>query len=282
MDTAQILETIKMISEENLDIRTITMGISLLDCIDSDSDKACQKIYDKITTKAKDLVKVGNQIATEYGIPVINKRVSVTPISLIAAASKDKDYVKYAKALDKAAQTLGIDFIGGYSALVQKGYQNGDRTLIKSLPQALAETNLVCASVNVGSTRSGINMDAVKEMGQVVKAASELDFMTNAKMVIFCNAVEDNPFMAGGFHGVGEPDAVINVGVSGPGVVKSALEKVKGASMDVVAETIKQTAFKVTRMGQLVGSIAAEKLNVPFGIVDLSLAPTPAVGDSVA
>ena len=271
-----------MISEENLDIRTITMGISLLDCIDSDSDKACQKIYDKITTKAKDLVKVGNQIATEYGIPVINKRVSVTPISLIAAASKDKDYVKYAKALDKAAQTLGIDFIGGYSALVQKGYQNGDRTLIKSLPQALAETNLVCASVNVGSTRSGINMDAVKEMGQVVKAASELDFMTNAKMVIFCNAVEDNPFMAGGFHGVGEPDAVINVGVSGPGVVKSALEKVKGASMDVVAETIKQTAFKVTRMGQLVGSIAAEKLNVPFGIVDLSLAPTPAVGDSVA
>lgn len=282
MDTAQILETIKMISEENLDIRTITMGISLLDCIDSDSDKACQKIYDKITTKAKDLVKVGNQIATEYGIPVINKRVSVTPISLIAAASKDKDYVKYAKALDRAAQTLGIDFIGGYSALVQKGYQNGDRTLIKSLPQALAETNLVCASVNVGSTRSGINMDAVKEMGQVVKAASELDFMTNAKMVIFCNAVEDNPFMAGGFHGVGEPDAVINVGVSGPGVVKSALEKVKGASMDVVAETIKQTAFKVTRMGQLVGSIAAEKLNVPFGIVDLSLAPTPAVGDSVA
>ena len=258
------------------------MGISLLDCIDSDSDKACQKIYDKITTKAKDLVKVGNQIATEYGIPVINKRVSVTPISLIAAASKDKDYVKYAKALDRAAQTLGIDFIGGYSALVQKGYQNGDRTLIKSLPQALAETNLVCASVNVGSTRSGINMDAVKEMGQVVKAASELDFMTNAKMVIFCNAVEDNPFMAGGFHGVGEPDAVINVGVSGPGVVKSALEKVKGASMDVVAETIKQTAFKVTRMGQLVGSIAAEKLNVPFGIVDLSLAPTPAVGDSVA
>lgn len=271
-----------MISEENLDIRTITMGISLLDCIDSDSDKACQKIYDKITTKAKDLVKVGNQIATEYGIPVINKRVSVTPISLIAAASKDKDYVKYAKALDKAAQTLGIDFIGGYSALVQKGYQNGDRTLIKSLPQALSETNLVCASVNVGSTRSGINMDAVKEMGQVVKSASELDFMTNAKMVIFCNAVEDNPFMAGGFHGVGEPDAVINVGVSGPGVVKSALEKVKGASMDVVAETIKQTAFKVTRMGQLVGSIAAEKLNVPFGIVDLSLAPTPAVGDSVA
>lgn len=246
MDTAQILETIKMISEENLDIRTITMGISLLDCIDSDSDKACQKIYDKITTKAKDLVKVGNQIATEYGIPVINKRVSVTPISLIAAASKDKDYVKYAKALDRAAQTLGIDFIGGYSALVQKGYQNGDRTLIKSLPQALAETNLVCASVNVGSTRSGINMDAVKEMGQVVKAASELDFMTNAKMVIFCNAVEDNPFMAGGFHGVGEPDAVINVGVSGPGVVKSALEKVKGASMDVVAETIKQTASSET------------------------------------
>lgn len=282
MESEKILETIHMISDENLDVRTITMGISLLDCIDSDSDKACQKIYDKITTKAKDLIKVGEQIQEEYGIPIINKRVTVTPISLIAAASHDQDYVKYALTLDKAAHTLGIDFIGGYSALVQKGYQNGDKTLIKSIPEALAQTNLVCASVNVGSTRSGINMDAVAEMGQAVKKASELDFMTNAKMVIFCNAVEDNPFMAGGFCGVSEPDTVINVGVSGPGVVKKALEKVKGASMDVVAETIKQTAFKVTRMGQMVGAVASERLGVPFGIVDLSLAPTPAVGDSVA
>lgn len=282
MESEKILETIHMISDENLDVRTITMGISLLDCIDSDSDKACQKIYDKITTKAKDLVKVGEQIQEEYGIPIINKRVTVTPISLIAAASHDQDYVKYALTLDKAAHTLGIDFIGGYSALVQKGYQNGDKTLIKSIPEALAQTDLVCASVNVGSTRSGINMDAVTEMGHAVKKASELDFMTNAKMVIFCNAVEDNPFMAGGFCGVSEPDTVINVGVSGPGVVKKALEKVKGASMDVVAETIKQTAFKVTRMGQMVGAVASERLGVPFGIVDLSLAPTPAVGDSVA
>ena len=282
MESEKILETIHMISDENLDVRTITMGISLLDCIDSESDKACQKIYDKITTKAKDLVKVGEQIQEEYGIPIINKRVTVTPISLIAAASHDQDYVKYALTLDKAAHTLGIDFIGGYSALVQKGYQNGDKTLIKSIPEALAQTDLVCASVNVGSTRSGINMDAVAEMGQAVKKASELDFMTNAKMVIFCNAVEDNPFMAGGFCGVSEPDTVINVGVSGPGVVKKALEKVKGASMDVVAETIKQTAFKVTRMGQMVGAVASERLGVPFGIVDLSLAPTPAVGDSVA
>ena len=282
MESEKILETIHMISDENLDVRTITMGISLLDCIDSDSDKACQKIYDKITTKAKDLVKVGEQIQEEYGIPIINKRVTVTPISLIAAASHDQDYVKYALTLDKAAHTLGIDFIGGYSALVQKGYQNGDKTLIKSIPEALAQTDLVCASVNVGSTRSGINMDAVAEMGQAVKKASELDFMTNAKMVIFCNAVEDNPFMAGGFCGVSEPDTVINVGVSGPGVVKKALEKVKGASMDIVAETIKQTAFKVTRMGQMVGAVASERLCVPFGIVDLSLAPTPAVGDSVA
>lgn len=282
MESEKILETIHMISDENLDVRTITMGISLLDCIDSDSNKACRKIYDKITTKAKDLVKVGEQIQEEYGIPIINKRVTVTPISLIAAASHDQDYVKYALTLDKAAHTLGIDFIGGYSALVQKGYQNGDKTLIKSIPEALAQTDLVCASVNVGSTRSGINMDAVAEMGQAVKKASELDFMTNAKMVIFCNAVEDNPFMAGGFCGVSEPDTVINVGVSGPGVVKKALEKVKGASMDVVAETIKQTAFKVTRMGQMVGAVASERLGVPFGIVDLSLAPTPAVGDSVA
>lgn len=282
MNSQQIYETSHMISNENLDVRTITMGISLLDCIDSDSDVACQKIYDKITTNAKDLVKVGQQIETEYGIPIANKRVTVTPIALIAAASHDRDYVKYAKTLDKAAKTLGIDFIGGYSALVQKGYQNGDRTLISSLPEALAETEFVCASVNVGSTRSGINMDAVRQMGDVVVQGSKLDMMTNAKLVIFCNAVEDNPFMAGGFHGVSEPDVVINVGVSGPGVIKTALEKVKGASMDVVAETIKKTAFKVTRMGQLVGTVAAEKLGVQFGIVDLSLAPTAAAGDSVA
>lgn len=282
MNSQQIYETSHMISNENLDVRTITMGISLLDCIDSDSTVACQKIYDKITTNAKDLVKVGQQIEAEYGIPIANKRVTVTPISLIAAASQDHDYVKYAKTLDKAAKALGIDFIGGYSALVQKGYQTGDRTLIASLPEALTETDFVCASVNVGSTRSGINMDAVAQMGEVVIAGSKLDMMTNAKLVIFCNAVEDNPFMAGGFHGVGEPDVVINVGVSGPGVIKTALEKVKGESMDVVAETIKKTAFKVTRMGQLVGTVAAERLGVPFGIVDLSLAPTAAAGDSVA
>ncbi|MCC4342311.1 PFL family protein [Limosilactobacillus reuteri] len=282
MNSQQIYETSHMISNENLDVRTITMGISLLDCIDSDSTVACQKIYDKITTKAKNLVKVGQQIEAEYGIPIANKRVTVTPISFIAAASQDHDYVKYAKTLDRAAKTLGIDFIGGYSALVQKGYQTGDRTLIASLPEALAETDFVCASVNVGSTRSGINMDAVAQMGEVVVAGSKLDMMTNAKLVIFCNAVEDNPFMAGGFHGVGEPDVVINVGVSGPGVIKTALEKVKGESMDVVAETIKKTAFKVTRMGQLVGTVAAERLGVQFGIVDLSLAPTAAAGDSVA
>ncbi|WP_346703332.1 PFL family protein [Ligilactobacillus agilis] len=282
METAKILETIHMISDENLDVRTITMGISLLDCIDSDSSVACQKIYDKITSKAKDLVKVGQAIEAEYGIPIINKRISVTPISLIAAASHDKDYLKYAHTLDRAAKTVGVNFIGGFSALVQKGYQTGDQTLIASLPQVLAETELVCASVNVGSTRSGINMDAVKQMGQVVVAASKKDVMTNAKMVIFCNAVEDNPFMAGAFHGVGERDVVINVGVSGPGVVKTALEKVKGQPLDVVANTIKETAFKVTRMGQLVGTVASERLGVPFGIVDLSLAPTPAVGDSVA
>ncbi|KRM96914.1 hypothetical protein FC19_GL000441 [Liquorilactobacillus aquaticus DSM 21051] len=282
METEKIKETIHMISDENLDVRTITMGISLLDCIDSDSDVACKRIYEKITTKAKHLVEVGHQIEIEYGIPIINKRISVTPISIIAAASNDKDYFKYAQTLDKAAKVLGVNFIGGFSALVQKGYQTGDLKLIRSLPQVLAETELVCASVNVGSTRSGINMDAVAEMGKIIKQASERSFMSNTKLVVFCNAVEDNPFMAGAFHGVGERDTVINVGVSGPGVVKHALEKVKGSSMDVVAETIKQTAFKVTRMGQLVGTIASERLGVPFGIVDLSLAPTPAVGDSVA
>lgn len=282
MNSQQIYETSRMINNENLDVRTITMGISLLDCIDSDSDRACEKIYEKITTKAKDVVKVGQQIEAEYGIPIANKRVTVTPISLIAAASHDHDYVKYAKTFDRAAKALGIDFIGGYSALVQKGYQTGDETLITSLPEALSETDFVCASVNVGSTRSGINMDAVAQMGKVVVEGAKRDMMTNAKLVIFCNAVEDNPFMAGGFHGVSEPDVVINVGVSEPGVIKNALEKVKGASMDVVAETIKKTAFKVTRMGQLVGTLAADRLGVQFGIVDLSLAPTAAAGDSVA
>ena len=282
MNSQQIYETSHMISNENLDVRTITMGISLLDCIDSDSTVACQKIYNKITTKAKNLVKVGQQIEAEYGIPIANKRVTVTPISLIAVASQDHDYVKYAKTLDRAAKTLGIDFIGGYSALVQKGYQTGNRTLIASLPEALAETDFVCASVNVGSTRSGINMDAVAQMGEVVVAGSKLDMMTNAKLVIFCNAVEDNPFMAGGFHGVGEPDVVITVSFYGAAVVNTAIEKVKGDSIDVVAETIKKTAFKVTRMGQLVGTVAAERLGVQFGIVDLSLAPTAAAGDSVA
>ena len=286
METKQILETIKMIEEEKLDIRTITMGISLLDCIDSDGAKARQKIYDKITRLAKDLVKVGDQITSEFGIPIINKRISVTPISLIAGASVDKDYVAFAKTLDEAAKAVGVNFIGGFSALVQKGYHKGDEILIKSIPQALAQTERVCSSVNVGSTQTGINMDAVKQMGQIIKEAAALtadnSSMACAKLVVFANAVEDNPFMAGAFHGVGEADCVINVGVSGPGVVKRALEKVKGQPFDVVAETIKKTAFKITRMGQLVGKEASERLGVKFGIVDLSLAPTPAIGDSVA
>ena len=286
METKQILETIKMIEEEKLDIRTITMGISLLDCIDSDGEKARQKIYDKITRLAKNLVKVGEQITSEFGIPIINKRISVTPMSLIAGASNDKDYVAFAKTLDDAAKAVGVNFIGGFSALVQKGYHKGDEILIKSIPQALAQTERVCASINVGSTQTGINMDAVKQMGQIIKEAAALtadnSSMACAKLVVFANAVEDNPFMAGAFHGVGEADCVINVGVSGPGVVKRALEKVKGQPFDVVAETIKKTAFKITRMGQLVGKEASERLGVKFGIVDLSLAPTPAIGDSVA
>ena len=286
METKQILETIKMIEEEKLDIRTITMGISLLDCIDSDGAKARQKIYDKITRLAKDLVKVGDQITSEFGIPIINKRISVTPISLIAGASDDKDYVAFAKILDEAAKAVDVNFIGGFSALVQKGYHKGDEILIKSIPQALAQTERVCSSVNVGSTQTGINMDAVKQMGQIIKEAAALtadnSSMACAKLVVFANAVEDNPFMAGAFHGIGEADCVINVGVSGPGVVKRALEKVKGQPFDVVAETIKKTAFKITRMGQLVGKEASERLGVKFGIVDLSLAPTPAIGDSVA
>lgn len=282
MEIEQIEQTLRMLDTEKLDLRTITMGISLFDCIDSDSDRACQKIYDKITTKAKDLVKVGQELESEYGITIANKRVEVTPIAMIAAASGDHDYVKYAKTLDRAAHDIGVDFVGGFSALVQKGYTKGDHILIKSLPQALAETDLVCASVNVGSTKAGLNMDAIKEMGQTVVAASKLDYMTNAKLVTFCNAVDDNPFMAGGFLGVGEPDTVINCGVSGPGVVKAALDKVAGQSIDVVAETIKKTTFKITRLGQLIGSEAARRLHTRFGIVDLSLAPTAAAGDSVA
>ncbi|WP_392565920.1 PFL family protein [Utexia brackfieldae] len=286
METRQILETIKMIEEEKLDIRTITMGISLLDCIDSDGVKARQKIYNKITRLAKDLVKVGEEITSEFGIPIINKRISVTPIALIAGASDDKDYVEFAKTLDAAAKTVGVNFIGGFSALVQKGYHKGDEILIDSIPRALAETERVCASVNIGSTQTGINMDAVRKMGEVIKASAELtkdnQSMGCAKLVVFANAVEDNPFMAGAFHGVGEADCVINVGVSGPGVVKRALEKVKGESFDMVAEVIKKTAFKITRMGQLVGHEASTRLGVKFGIVDLSLAPTPAIGDSVA
>ncbi|WP_195263237.1 MULTISPECIES: PFL family protein [unclassified Clostridium] len=286
MNSNNILETIKMIEEEKLDIRTITMGISLLDCIDSDGDKAREKIYNKIVSSAKDLVKVGKEIENEFGVPIVNKRVAVTPISIIAGATDETDYVKFAQTLDKAAETLGIDFIGGFSALVQKGYTKGDKILINSIPEALAKTSKVCSSVNVGSTRAGINMDAVREMGEVIKKTAEYTKDTKgfgcAKLVVFCNAVEDNPFMAGAFHGVGEADKVISVGVSGPGVVQRALEKVKGESFDVVAETIKKTAFKITRMGQLVAKEASERLGVPFGIVDLSLAPTPAVGDSVA
>jgi uncharacterized protein (UPF0210 family) len=284
METNQILETIRMVEEENLDIRTITMGISLLDCIDADIDQMCEKIYHKITTKAKNLVQVGEQIESEYGIPIINKRISVTPIAIVVAACQPtpQDCVKVAKTLDRAAETVGVNFIGGYSALVEKGYQGGDLALINSIPEALAATNFVCSSVNIGSTKAGINMDAVRLMGETVKQTAEASDMGCAKLVVFANAVEDNPFMAGAFHGVGEADVEINVGVSGPGVVKRALEKVKGESFDVVAETVKKTAFKITRMGQLVGRVASERLGVPFGIVDLSLAPTPAVGDSVA
>lgn len=284
METNQILETIRMVEEENLDIRTITMGISLLDCIDADIDAACQKIYAKITTCAKDLVKVGNDIEMEYGIPIINKRISVTPIAIIASACKvgPEQCVKFAKILDQAAKAVGVNFIGGYSALVEKGFQGADLALIQSIPQALAETEFVCSSVNIGTSKAGINMDAVKIMGEVIKETAEKSDMGCAKLVVFANAVEDNPFMAGAFHGVSEADCVINVGVSGPGVVKRALEKVQGQSFDVVSETVKKTAFKITRMGQLVGRVASDRLKVPFGIVDLSLAPTPAVGDSVA
>lgn len=282
----EILETIRMIDRENLDIRTITMGISLLSCACDDIATLSTRIYDHICHQAHDLVRVGKEIEERYGIPIVNKRISVTPISLVAAGTKASDYVPIARAMDRAAKTLGIDFIGGFSALVHKGATASDEVLINSIPEALSVTDFVCSSVNIGTTRAGINMNAVAQMGRIIKDAAELtrekDGLGAAKLVAFCNAVEDNPFMAGAFHGAGEPDCVINVGVSGPGVVKSALTRVKGEPFDVVAETIKKTAFRITRMGQLVAQEASKRLNVPFGIVDLSLAPTPAVGDSVA
>lgn len=286
LNTFNILETIRMIQDQCLDIRTITMGISLMDCIDPDIQKACDKVYDKITTKAEHLVKTGEQIEKEYGIPIVNKRISVTPIALLAAACPNQNPVQFAKTLQKAADTCGVNFLGGYSALVHKGFSAGDLELIRSIPEALAETSNVCSSVNIGSTRSGINMDAAALMGKIVRQTAELtadrQCIGAAKLVVFCNAVEDNPFMAGAFHGIGEPDCEIHVGVSGPGVVRAAIAKYPDARIDEIADVIKKTAFKITRMGQLVGARASKMLNVPFGIVDLSLAPTPAIGDSVA
>ncbi len=284
----EVLETNEMIQRMNFDVRTITMGISLLDCVGTDVDDTCDRIYRKITEKAKDLVKTGEEITSMYGIPIVNKRVSVTPVSLIGGSvcKNTEDYVKIAKTLDRAAATVGINFLGGYSALVSKGMTPADRLLIESIPEALASTELVCSSVNCGSTKTGIDMDAVRLIGQKIKETAELtkdrDSFGTAKFVVFCNAPDDNPFMAGAFHGVTEADTIINVGVSGPGVVKTALEQVRGESFEVLCETIKKTAFKITRVGQLVAKVASEKLGVPFGIVDLSLAPTPAVGDSVA
>jgi uncharacterized protein (UPF0210 family) len=286
ISTNEILQTIHMIDQQHLDIRTITMGISLLDCAHPDPKVACQKIYDKITRQAEHLVSTGEDIEREFGIPIVNKRISVTPMALVAGASETDSYVPFAVAMDKAAAATGVNFIGGFSALVQKGSTPADRKLITSIPEALAITKRVCASVNVGSTRAGINMNAVAVMGRIIKQCAERTADQGgfgcAKLVVFCNAVEDNPFMAGAFHGVGEGDCVINVGVSGPGVVHHALQKVKGQPFDVVAETVKKTAFRITRMGQLVAQEASRRLGVPFGIVDLSLAPTPAVGDSVA
>lgn len=284
----EVLETNHMVEQENLDVRTITIGISLLDCIDSDLDAVNDKIYRKLTSVARDLVKVGGQIEREYGIPIVNKRVSVTPIALVggAACKKPEDFVTIAHTLDRAAHHLGINFIGGYSALVSKGMTPAEENLIRSIPQALAETELVCSSVNVGSTKTGINMDSVRLMGQMIHETAvrtkEQDSLGCAKLVVFCNAPDDNPFMAGAFHGVTEADAIINVGVSGPGVVKTALESVRGESFEVLCETIKKTAFKITRVGQLVAKEASKRLHIPFGIIDLSLAPTPAIGDSVA
>ena len=284
----EVLETNKMIEKENLDVRTITLGISLMDCIDSDLDKLNEKIYNKITTTAKDLVATGMAIEKEFGIPIVNKRISVTPIALIggAACKTPEDFVSIAKTLDKARKDVGVNFLGGYSALVSKGMTSADELLIRSIPQALAETELVCSSVNLGSTKTGINMDAVRLMGDIIKETAELtkdnDSIGCSKLVVFCNAPDDNPFMAGAFHGVTEADAIINVGVSGPGVVKTALESVRGENFEILCETIKKTAFKVTRVGQLVAQEASKRLGIPFGIIDLSLAPTPAIGDSVA
>ena len=288
INIGEVIETNQMVEKENLDVRTITLGISLLDCIDSDLNKVNENIYNKITTLAKDLVATGEDIENNYCIPIVNKRISVTPIALVggAACKCPEDFVSIAKTLDKAAKKVGVNFIGGYSALVSKGMTTADENLIRSIPQALAQTELVCSSVNVGSTKTGINMDAVKLMGEIIKETAEEtkddDSVGCAKLVVFCNAPDDNPFMAGAFHGVTEADAIINVGVSGPGVVKTALEKVRGESFEVLCETIKKTAFKVTRVGQLVAKEASKRLNVPFGIIDLSLAPTPAIGDSVA
>ena len=286
INSSEILQTVQMFNQQHLDIRTITMGISLLDCADPDPKAACQKIYDKITRRAEHLVATGEAIEREFGIPIVNKRISVTPMALVAGASETSSYVPFAVAMDSAAKTAGVDFIGGFSALVQKGATPADRKLISSIPEALAITDYVCSSVNVGSTKAGINMNAVGVMGRIIKETAERTADKGgfgcAKLVVFCNAVEDNPFMAGAFHGVGEPDCIINVGVSGPGVVYHALQAVKGQSFDVVAETVKKTAFRITRMGQLVAQEASRRLDVPFGIVDLSLAPTPAVGDSVA
>ncbi|MCI8281223.1 MAG: PFL family protein [Lachnospiraceae bacterium] len=284
----EVHETNKMIEQENLDVRTITLGISLMECIDSDLERLNRKVYDKITSTARDLVKVGAQIEQEYGIPIVNKRISVTPIALIgsAACQSKEDFVTLAKTLDAAGKEVGVNFIGGYSALVSKGMTRGDELLIRSIPEALQTTELVCSSVNLGSTKTGINMDAVRLMGEMVKETAELtrehDSMGCSKLVVFCNAPDDNPFMAGAFHGVTEADAIINVGVSGPGVVKTALSKVRGENFEVLCETIKKTAFKITRVGQLVAQEASKRLGIPFGIIDLSLAPTPAVGDSVA
>ena len=284
----EVEETNKMVAEENLDIRTITIGISLLDCMDSDLDALNEKIYTKITTVAKDLVAVGNEIGHDFLIPIVNKRISVTPIGIVGAPAcrTPEDYVSIAKTLDKAAKTLGINFIGGYSAIVSKGMTPSEELLIRSIPPALAETEYVCSSVNVGSTKTGINMDAVRLMGKIIKETAERtkdrDSLGCAKLVVFCNAPDDNPFMAGAFHGVSEADAIINVGISGPGVVKTALSKVRGEDFEVLCETIKKTAFKITRVGQLVAKTASKRLGIPFGIIDLSLAPTPAVGDSVA
>ena len=286
LDFKDILATQDMIDKRHLDIRTITMGISLLDCAHEDVNVCAQRIYDKITRRAENLVKVGQEIEWEYGIPIVNKRISVTPIALVGNACNTDSYVPLAIAMDKAARECGVNFIGGFSALVQKGCTKGDWVLMDSIPEAMKETSLVCSSVNVGSTKAGINMDAVAKMGEIIKKTAEItadnDGLGCAKLVVFANAVEDNPFMAGAFHGVGEPECELNVGVSGPGVVYHALQSVKGQPFDVVAETIKKTAFRITRMGQMVGVEAGKRLNVPFGIVDLSLAPTPAVGDSVA